>query len=101
MPAITPADGRDPDREALDHVDVAVGALADRGERGDDHDRGEARAGRLALAVAEPEDQERDDDRAAADAEEPAEGPGRSADDGQLEEALGRRTRAGDTSSPL
>ena len=34
-------------------------------------DRGRRRAGRLALAVAEPEDQQRHDDHPAADAEQP------------------------------
>ena len=75
-------------REPLDDVDVAVGALAGRREGSDDHDRSEAGAGRLPLAVAEPEDQQRNDDRASADPEEAAEDARRRADDGQLHEAL-------------
>src|SRR5215211_5134918 len=47
-------------------VDVAVeAALGEGAEQADDHDRGEAGAGREALAVAEPEDQQRHDDRPA------------------------------------
>ena len=42
-------------------------------EQADQDDRGQAGAGRQPLPVAEPEDQQGDDDRAAADAEEAAE----------------------------
>ena len=59
-------------------VDVAVGAVHGRRDRRDDDDRGERRAGRLALAEAEPEDEQRHDHDAAADAEQPAEEPGQS-----------------------
>src|SRR4051794_2528315 len=77
-------------------VDVAVeAALGERPEEADDHDRGEAGAGGEALAVAEPEDQQRHDDRPAADPEEAAEDAGEGADRRQLEQGV-VRTRAGD-----
>ena len=72
-------------------MDVAVdAALGDRPEQPDQDDRGEAGAGREALAVAEPEDQQGHDHGAAADPEEAAEEAGQSADRGQLEQCVER-----------
>ena len=67
-------------------MDVAVdAALGERAEQADEDDRGEAGAGREALAVAEPEDQQGHDHGAAADPEEAAEDAGQGADRGQLQ----------------
>ena len=77
---------RSADEEALRHVDVAVGAVADRAQPGDHDDRRERRARGLALAVAEPEDQERHHDRAAPHSEQRAERPGGGRDRAQPEE---------------
>ena len=68
-----PRQGGDSDEGRIAGVDVPVDGLVDRAVGADEHDRGEARAGRLALAVGEPEDQQRDDDGASADAEQAAE----------------------------
>src|SRR5258706_15292781 len=57
------------DDQCLERMDVAVQGLEDGARRGDENDRHERRAGRLALAVAEPEDQQRHDYGPAADAE--------------------------------
>ena len=65
VPAITPPIAGTPTRSPFGMLDVAVDPLADGGEGGDDDDRREAGPGRLALAVAEPEDQERHDHAAA------------------------------------
>ncbi len=61
-------------------MDVAVGRLRGRRRRGHDDDRGQRRAGRLPLAEAEPEDEQRHDHRPAPDPEQPAEQPRRGAD---------------------
>ena len=91
VPITTPTTAGIESRSAGADVDVAVdAALGDRAEQADQDDRGEAGAGRQPLAVAEPEDQQGHDDRAAADAEEAAEGPRQGADRGQLEHADGR-----------
>ena len=82
-------DRRDRQQQAGDDVDVAVdAALGERAERADQDDRGEAGAGREPLPVAEPEDQQGDDDRAAADPEEAAEDARRGADRGELQRWL-------------
>src|SRR5690349_3276573 len=79
--------GGDREQQAGGDVDVAVdAALGESAEEADDHDRGEAGAGGEALAVAEPEDQQRHDHGAAADSEEAAEDSGDGADRRQLEE---------------
>src|ERR1700729_1250375 len=60
----------DRQEKAGDDVDVAVeAALSERADRADDDDRGEAGTGREPLAEAEPEDQQGDDHRTAADPE--------------------------------
>ena len=63
-------------------------------EQADEDDRGEAGAGREPLAVAEPEDQQRHDDRPAPDPEEAAEDAGEGADRRQLPDRV-VRGRAG------
>src|ERR1700744_1165763 len=91
-------DRRDRQQQSRQHVDVAVdAALGDRPETADDDDRGEAGAGGEALAVAEPEDQQGDDDRAAADPEEAPEAPRGGADRGQPQQLVsaGRRVSLG------
>src|SRR3954465_4150452 len=56
--------GGNREQEGGGDVDVAVeAALGEGAEQADDYDRGEAGAGGEALAVAEPEDQQRHDDR--------------------------------------
>src|SRR3954451_423874 len=78
-------------QEAGEEVDVAVeAALGEGAEKADDDDRGEAGAGGEALAVGEPEDQERHDDGPAADPEEAAEDAGEGADRRQLPERVVR-----------
>ena len=90
MPSTTPATAGIASSEAGAEVDVAVdAALGERAEQADEDDRGEAGAGREPLAVAEPEDQQGDDDAAAADAEEAAEDAGEGADRGQPQGAIG------------
>src|SRR4051812_12151981 len=77
-------------------VDVAVEAsLGEGAEEADDDDRGEAGAGGEPLPVGEPEDQQRHDDRPAADPEEAAEEAGESADCRQLEEGVVRALAGG------
>src|SRR5829696_508847 len=65
----------DADPEPQPEVDVAVDRLCGRGDRADQDDGGQRRAGRLLLLEAEPEHEQRDHDGAAADPEQPAEGP--------------------------
>src|ERR1700754_1022774 len=85
---------RDRQQQAGDHVAVAVdAALGERAEGADDDDRGEAGAGGEALAEAEPEDQERHDDGAAADPEEAAEGARGGADRRQPQQLVSARRR--------
>src|SRR3954452_775157 len=87
--------GGDREQQRGPDVDVAVeAALGERPEQADDHDRGKAGAGGKALAVAEPEDQQRDDDRPDAAPEEAAEDAGQGADRRQLEQGV-VRTRGG------
>src|SRR6476620_533153 len=89
-------DRRDRQQQAGGDVEVAVdAALGEGAERADEDDRGEAGAGGEALAVAEPEDQQGDDDRAAADPEKAAEDPGHGADRRQLEEGVVGALRGG------
>ena len=60
VPNDHPDDRRDRQHQAGDDVDVAVdAALGERSEEADDDDRRQAGAGREALAVAEPENQQR------------------------------------------
>ena len=88
-------DRRDRQQQGGDDVDVAVDpALGDRAEQADQDDRGEAGPGRQPLAVAEPEDQQGDDHRAAADPEEAAEQARQRADRGELENGMGRQRRS-------
>src|SRR3954451_8184156 len=68
-------DGGQPDEQSVVDVDVAVEALEGGRRRGDDRDRGERGARRLALLVGEPQDQQRDDHDAPADPEQPGEEP--------------------------
>ena len=68
---------------------MAVEPLDDDRQRRDQDDRRERRPGRLALPVAEPQDQQGDDHRAAAHSEQPAEGPRGAADHRQTEEPPG------------
>ena len=89
VPITTPSDRRDREQQAGGDVDVAVeAALGDRAEQADQDDRAEAGAGRQPLPVAEPEDQQRHDHGAAADAEDAAEDARQGADRGELQGAL-------------
>src|SRR4029453_11102160 len=63
-------------------------ALSGRREQCDQDDRRQTRARGQPLAVAEPEDQEGNDDRAPADPEEAAEGAGGGADPSELQQAV-------------
>src|SRR3954453_23015676 len=88
--------GGDRERQCRGDVDVAVeAALGEGAEKADDDDRGEAGAGGEALAVGEPEDQQRHDDRPSPDPEEAAEEPGEGADCRQLEEGVVRALAGG------
>src|SRR5829696_1968781 len=86
-----PPGGRERKQKTGADVDVAVdAALREHAEHADDDYRGEAGTGCEALAEAEPEDQQGNDDRAAADAEEAAEDAGEGSDDGQPQEWVSR-----------
>ena len=95
VPRTTPAHRRDREQQRRWRRGRCRRGRPGRARRqADDDDRGEAGAGREALAVAEPEDQQRHDDRAAADPEEAAEDAGEGADRGELAERV-VRGRAG------
>ena len=70
MPARTPPIAGAPIASPFSEVHVPVGGLDGGREGADDADRGERGAGGLALLVAEPEHQQRDDDGPASYAEE-------------------------------
>src|SRR4051795_1068559 len=73
------ADGRHGHQHPLEHVHVAVDPLGRAADQGYEGDRAERGGGRGALPVAEPDDQERHDHRAASHPEHRAEGPRRRA----------------------
>ncbi len=87
VPARTPPTAGSADQQRLERVDVAVGGVHPAAERGDHGDGRQRGARGLALPVAEPQDQQGHDDRAAPDAEQAAEGARRGGDHGQPERA--------------
>ena len=106
MPGEHAADRRDPDQQrprAGRRSRTAPWPIA--AEQRDDDDRREAGPGRLALAVGEPEDQQRHDHAPAADPEQAAEGARRGGDHGQLQgpvaPGIRRDTRAAMAADPI
>src|SRR4029077_10792464 len=80
--------------QAVEHAHVPVGALHRGGEPGDDHDRPERGPPPLALAIAQPEHEQRHDHGPAADPEQPAEQARGGADRHQLQRAFRERLDA-------
>ena len=91
VPARTPSDRRCGDEQAVAEVDVAVRGVGCGGHGADDRDGRERGARGLPLLVAEPQDQERHDDRSAAHSEQPREHSRGGGDGGEAHRGILRR----------